>query len=388
MKQFFKNLCKSLSLILVVAISFISFTACSNNDNKQAAVTPTTESISDTSGSNDDEIIADEVTNENKETSGESDEDSLISDITEGSNEESDNTSTSEYPVFPGIYNHSKENLTFSDIYFTVTEAELLEYFETRDLNGVYGAVQKLGFDEFIKSITTYTEGEISYKTAISLHKNESDGSQLGLSTFYIKNANSFVDLGEMIVYSVEDGKIVIEDGKPAFIIDGNNVSILYQFSYVDAETNETIYTPLYVKSDLTIYDEIDIMHDESLSSSYHYLDLSASIESATGFLNESESMKKLAEMLKVDESEIISTLENFELYFSDDKELYICNTEENFILTEKVDGETTYLLYDSCYISVVNEVYDLTFGLKLLNIEIQIDEANKFVCTFYDELI
>lgn len=387
MKQIFKNLFKSLSLILVVAITMISFTACKNDDSKQAAVSPTTESISDTKDETENDIVADEVTDEDETNKEESTKPETENTEKPEEDKIESEEQTSTYPVTPGLYNHNKETLTFSDIYFEITEAELLSYFKTRDLNGVYGVVKQLGFDEFVKSITTHTADEVSYSKIVSLHKNESDGSLLGLSNLYTKTKNSYIDLYINYVYNIEDGKIIETEGQPEIIIENGIVSILYPFTYTDSETNEVVCTPLYVKSTLTLFEAVDIMAEDPLSENYHYLDSSASIESTTGLLDVVEANKKLAEMLGVEEDKILDEISNFELYFTPEDKLYILNTEYNFIVTEKT-AESTYLLYDSCNITVVNEAYDLTLGLKILNIEIQIDETSKFVCMFYNELI
>ena len=206
------------------------------------------------------------------------------------------------------------------------------------------------------------------------------------MANYYIESNNSYIDLHENYIYSIVEEKITDAVNQPKIVVNNNTVSLLYQFTYINPETNETIYTPLYVKSNLTMFNEIDIMDEASFTRSYQYLDSSAKIISLNGLLNLEEANKKLAEILKTDEDKIISKLQDFDMYFTSDNLMYIVNTEENLLLTEKMSDESTYLLYDTCYIEVVNEYHDLTLNMNVLNIEIEIDENSKFICTFYNE--
>ena len=366
MKQIFKKFSKIFSLILVIAISFATLTGCSNKNKQAAVTTPSVESISDTTETSNEDIVADKVTDDEDK--------STVDNVTENQEEPTNST----YPVTPGIYNFVKESLNFSDIYYK-NEADLFNFFKTRDINGVYDIVYSLGFEDFAKNLTFYYNNDKAYTIVLNFSKNESDGTELSVSNMYIKANNSFIDYGTSYTYEVKDGKIVNVLGTPEFIIDeSGKVSVLYPFNYIDETTGEIVYTPLYIKADLIIYKAIDIM-DNSNITDYEYVEGTAKFESLNGFLNGSESKKILAQMLKIEEDKILETLQTFEFYFNENNELSIVNTEQNFILTEKDADSLTYLLYDSCYISVVNEYNDVTLNTTNLNISIKINETTIF---------
>lgn len=375
MKHILKNLSKVFSLLLVIAVSFVTLTACSNK-NKQATVTPAVESISDTTETSNEDLEADKVADEEENQLGPS---------TETTTEEDNDSSTSNYPVTPGIYNFAKESLNFGDIYYH-SENELFDFFKTRDINGVYDIVYSLGFEDFSKNLTFHYIDDKAYTIVLSFSKNETADTELSVSNLYINTNNSFIDCGTNYVYEVKDGKIVNVSGSPEYIIDeSGKVTILFPFTYVDETSGNTVVTPLYIKADLVLYKAIDIMDDSNLTD-YEYVDGSAKFESLNGFLDGSASKSKLAQMLKIEENEILNTLQTFEFYFNEKDELTIVNTEQNFILTEKSADSLTYLLYDSCYISVVNEYHDATLDANFLNVQIQIDESTIFTFVLIEE--
>lgn len=358
-----KKFTKLFSILILAIVCSFSFIACKNNENNLASQTVSTSNINDTNSEDD---IADNVSNSNNE-----------------SNTEDSQESTAEYPITPGIYKFQKETLTFDDIYYK-NEVELFTFFETRDLNGVYDFVYKVGFADFAKSITTINFGSVDYKKVVNFNKNESNDTELGYMTLFESYKDTFTLTDEQIIYNVVDGNIVLQANNPEFIInkETNTITILYPFSYINAETTETIHTPLYIKVDVTLYNQFDLMQDASLTG-YTYLDGSAKIINEKDYLTTEEAMEKLTDMLPLDKDELIEDLENIELYVKNNKDLYIQYYEDTVLITDKIDNANEYLLFDTVKIEVINEYYDLTLGLNVLTAQIKIDENVYFRCNF-----
>ncbi len=361
-----KKITKLFSILILAIVCSFNFIACSNNEENLATQTITTSNISDTD-STQEEDIADNVSD-------------LIEDNT---NENVNETEPAIYPIISGIYKFQKDTLSFDDIYCK-NEQEVLTFFKTRDFNGVYDFVSKVGFNEFLKSITTVNVGGVDYDVVVTFNKNESNGSELGYLTAFESYKNTFTRFGTQIVYEVSENSIVSKENYPEFIVnpETNNVTILYPFYYVDADTTEIIYTPLYIKTEVSLYNEIDLMQDSSLKA-YSYLENSAQIVSTNDYLNTDEAIKKLTEILPLDEDALIEDLENIEFYIKDNKSLYILYHEDTILITEKIENQNNYILFDSVTIEVVNEYYDLTLKTNVITAQIEIEENVYFKCNF-----
>ena len=350
-----KKLTKLFSILILTFICSFSFIACSNNENIQASQINTS-SMSDTSSSNDDiaENVSDSVENE-----------------------------TNTYPITPGIYKFEKETLTFDDIYYK-NDVELLEYFQTRDLNGVYDFVYKVGFDNFVSSITTVNINGVNYKTAVDFNKNKSNDTELGYFRVFESYKDTYTYLNDVLIYNVVDNSIVNKTNCPEIIAnkESNNVTILYPFYYVDAETSETVYTPLYIKAILSLYNTIDLIHDDSIKC-YTYLDNSAKIVSENNYLNKDEALQKLTEMIPLDKDSIIGELENIKFCVKDNNDLYILYFEDTILLSEKIEDSNCYFILDVVKIEILCEYYDLTLDLNILTAQIEIEENVFFRCDF-----
>lgn len=356
-----KKFTKLFSILFLAVICSFTFIACSNNENKQASQVVTTDNISDT-GTNQDDNIAEHVSDEETST---------------------DEEQSAVYPITPGIYKFEKDTLTFDDIYYE-DEAALCEFFKTKDLNGVYDFVYKAGFEDFAKSITTINVGGIDYKKVVNFNKNESNDTELGYVTLFESYEDTFTLIDQQIVYDVVDGNIVLQVSNPEFIInkETNTITILYPFSYINTETTEIVNTPLYIKVDVTLYNEFDIMQDNTLTG-YTYLDGSAKIVCENDYLSKDEAMKKLTEMLPLDKDSFVEDLENIELYVKDNKDLYILYYEDTVLITDKIDNVNEYLLFNTVKLEIVNEYYDITLGLNVLTAQIEIEENVYFRCNF-----
>ena len=356
-----KKLTKLFSILILTIVCSFSFIACSNNENKQASQVVTTDNISDT-GTNQDDNVAEHISDEGTST---------------------DEEQSAVYPITSGIYKFEKDTLTFDDIYYE-DEAALCEFFKTKDLNGVYDFVYKAGFEDFAKSITTVNVGNVDYKVSIVFHKNESDGSQLGFMGAFESYKNTFTLFGDETEYDVIDGKIIPKANKPEFVINAetNDITILFPFSYYDSNLDKVVHTPLYIKANVYLYSELDIMQDDSFTC-YSYLTGSAKIVCENDYLSKEEAMKKLTEILPLDEDELVEDLDNIEFCINDNKDLFILYYEETMLITNRIDNSNNYLLFNSVKLEIVNEYYDITLGLNVLTAQIEIEENVYFRCNF-----
>lgn len=375
MKNLLKKLSTMLSIVLMIAITVISLSACSNS-NKTATKTveTTVETVDQIDDSGEKEEIADKVSDSEEESS---DEISNTDELVEDEIVKSENTPILNKVIETGVYVYADNNFTFDNIYYTNEEA-LLEYFETTDLNGVYDVVKKLGFDEFIKDFDSVIIDEKVYNFAFSIGKDEKDPSSLILCSHIIQSKNSLNSFGDYLVYKIEDGKMIVEDCNPEFLTNSDgSVSMLIPFFYYTEENDIPVKTPLYIKADLVKISSIDIISGENLMG-YCYVDGSTKIISKDGFISNADATKILAEILKTSPDSLIDEISQFEFYFNSDKELIVFVSEHNINLTEKLENNT-YLLYESCYLKIVNESLDLTTNISTIEIQIEIDEFTTF---------
>lgn len=381
-----KKFTKIFSILFLAVICSFNFVACKNNDNKQASNNLTSDNINT-------QISVDDQTAENTSTEG--------SNNTETANDEENNTEEPELKIdlISGIYKFANYDLTFDDIFYE-NEAELLSFFETRDLNGVYDAVYRLGFDNFINSITTKTIEDETFNNFLHLTKMELNGNDLlRFANLYEYKTNIYTYFNSTIIYHNNNGLIVPMNtnntntfpyASQIIINEDGSISLLYQFSYINSESNEVVNSPLYVKTNIELYNRIEPTDFNEEAISYKYAESSAIIESKNGFVDTKDAMSKL------ELEEMFSTLDmhysvtdflaKSELYFSNDKTLYIAFTsaDNNIIITDKSSEANEYSILNSIKFNIVNEYYDLTLSRNILNIEIEIDENTTFKCNFF----
>lgn len=380
-----KKFTKVFSILLLAVVCSFSFIACKNSDNKQASNNLTSDNIN-TQISIDDQNAGNASDAEN-------------SNNTENINDEENNTAEPETTIdlISGIYKFTNYNLTFADIYYE-NEAELLSFFETRDLNGVYDAVYRLGFDKFINSITQKAIDDETFNNYLHLTKMElNDVDLLKFAYLYEYKTNIFTYFNSAIIYHNENGLIVPMDisvtntfpyASQIIISEDGSISLLYQFNYISTDTNELVSTPLYVKTNIELYNKIDATDFDAETISYKYAESSAIIESKNGFVDSADAMNKLEEMFSALEMpySVTDFLTKSELYFSNEKALYIIftSTDNNIIITNKTSDANEYSILNSIKFNITNEYYDLTLNRNILNIEIQIDENTTFKCSFF----
>lgn len=361
MKKLLKNLSKILSFMLVISLSIITFTACSD-ENKQASVTPpTTGQINDTTENKDKDLVVDNVSDETEKES--SKEETISLDI--------------------GIYKFSDLTLGYEDIYFEDKE-ELLTFFETRDLNGVYDIIHKLGFSDFTTNLTSF-ESDARYERAFALSTDTSDNTSYYITNLFINNFDTFTStLEDGIDLSAKENILTSSNDIVKIIYNNetNTYSILYSFFYIDSETQEIVYTPLYVKADIYNYIKVD-SNDISEDGLFVFVTDSAQFKSTNGLIDTDAAMQKLADMFQNGDVDAIETLSELLILVNKDMTKAFIAYDETLVCPTLIDNNTnTFSIYNSFNVSIINEVYDITTGTLTINIEIDIDASTTFTCS------
>lgn len=346
MKNFFKKFAKAITLSFAFILTSVTLIACSGSTNASKNV-PDVSTIS-TLNTNTEETTADEVTN-------------------------SEETELS----INGIFKFNKE-YNFDDIYYSNLK-ELLTFFKTRDLNGVYKEVQAKGFDEFVKNLTKYVDGETELSRAVSIENNSVTNLAFNESLVY-----SYVNTENNFTFTQKDGKLETDEKLPQieYNAETNNLTIYYQFSY---ETDgKTVYTPLYVKTTLSF-----VSHSENLTSGkkFIYSANSSKIVSSSNTTDMSSYLTTLGTMFKVEERENISEAitsklaswkfnvdENFDkivLTYSDNSFSIVENKGDYFSLNGTLDA------------TITTTTINLTTNSQILTFTVTLDAETVFIFEF-----
>ena len=175
--------------------------------------------------------------------SGSTDNNENVSD----KNEERANSLNGFY-TFSGSY--SRENIIYAD------KQAALDFFETRDLNGMfYKAEEIFGLKNFISGITTHEDKPVSIciktNTNAQTDENLDDTVPANAFIYLIKTGDySFLPIDENLhnITITENGyETSDEDPIIAYDEETNTLNLIYQFTYTDAEGN-VVETPLYYK--------------------------------------------------------------------------------------------------------------------------------------------
>lgn len=358
MKHLISKIKICLSMVLVLTISIFSLTACSKKEDTTETTSTPSATISDTTTL---PPVAEEITDK---------------DETEEDCSESSQTPVS---IESGIYTFANSNLTFANIYYE-SASNLTEHFDTNGINGVGAIVKDLGFYEFAKNTTCHTVSDTNYNKAVGIVKTENS---LTLTHYYFTAANTISQLGDSITYSIVDGIVEKQENQPIVTINEktNSVSILYPFSYTDSNTDEIVYSPLFVQADLSKFNNYSINSQET--KKYVYVENSAKLESSNTFVNKENCILALAKIFSTDKDSVLSTISNMVLNFTTDNLLFINTNETTTMFTEKVDGQTTYIVYDDLTLVVSNEIYDFESNSSIINVSIKLSETDTFKCEF-----
>ena len=371
MKNLFKKLTKVFSLILVVAVGFISITACSNKNTVASEQIPENSTqISDSVETK--EPVADEVTDKD-----ESKEEQPVSPETP--------VSTFARDIF-GFYKFTDKLLSYDDIYFyDINEA--LTFFETRDINGIYDIIERLNFNEFAKNLTTISVNSSERDLALVIGGDEST-KEYSITTYYYDVYDRYFwesnSLYSDIDFTIENDIIITPKNSLNLEFNSENdiLTAYFQFFYIDENSGERVYTPLYIKTILE--SELDMepftkITDAASIKYYEYKEGSAVLNSNNSFTDTA----KLAEILMLDEDEILDIISSCILYFDEDKSHLLIGYDEIVVTAIKADNANKYLVYNSFYLNVVNEQVDFTTDTTTLNFEIEIDENSSFTFSY-----
>ena len=90
-----------------------------------------------------------------------------------------------------------------------------------------------------------------------------------------------------------------------------------------------------------------------------------------------------LAKIFSTDKDSVLSTISNMVLNFTTDNLLFINTNETTTMFTEKIDNQTTYIVYEDLTLVVSNEIYDFESNSSTINISIKLSETDTCKCEF-----
>jgi hypothetical protein len=361
MKNFFKKLSKSLSVIAIVLAIAITFVACSNNKSASNIMSANISNVTETS-----QLEASPV--QDTETDTETDDE--VADV-----------------EINGIYKFTKSSYNFSDIYYKDLD-ELTKFFETKDLNGVYDAVYKLGFadaaNKFNKTEGTDVDDTTLYDCAFLFNENK-------VYIVYYESDNEYrYTSNDGVEFTAENGKINFAASSPILTLEYNedgSLTLYLQFTYTD-DNNNSVTTPLYIKGNLS-----KVANSENINSgkTYEYSAGSAVITSTFVKTDNMDAyLSELAKMFNIDENTdsmegIVNVLSNwkFEIDF-DLSRIVLKDTNKGYEFFSIVKANAN----DVFAIGNVNFTIDklnlnLTTAAKTISMTVTLDENTVFVFDF-----
>ncbi len=358
MKKVLKRVLNGLTLVamvLVMALSVIAFSTISGN-----AANDSTNTGGDTN------VSTGPVTPENPTTPSEP-------------------TNPDQTTALPsGIYQFNKE-LGFEDIYYTDLE-ELITYFETKDLNGVYNAVQPSGFDEFVKNIALYND---NYR---AMYFND------GIVKPMYNNNGTFTfiettpDEGEL-TFQLENGKIVtnMQTIKLEYDSESNIVTFIVNFNYtyeLDGET-KIVITPLYIKASLTYIEDSASAFE---GTSYTYIPASATIVTTTSnsTANINDKLNTLVELLGIEVAEgenaadvIEQAFNGCSLIVNENATRIVVDHKNGSYTISSINAEDNTFSWNNTKVKITERSLNLNTNEYVVVMEIAINDNTNFVFKF-----
>lgn len=358
MKKTLKGILNSLTLIamvLVIALSVITFVGVNKN-------TPTS------SGTRTDQVS----------------DPNHGSNIGDPSNPQPENPNPSNPVDLSGIYKFDRE-LSFDDIYYK-NENELINYFKTKDLNGVYNAVKPLGFDKFIKDMIKHNDNFVAYY--FNEGKAQPMESQNGTYTFL---SSKYEDV-DFDFTTNEDGTITTS--VPTLSLELNNETnelvMVAQFYYTDENDNEVL-TPLYVKATLSnVADSTKLFGN----GEYTYVAASATVETTSNMVVDINSkLDTLMTMLNIEPVEGKTARELIEgvfagrkLHLNDDASRIVFVDENGDFSITPVNTENQTFTWNNAHVKMASRKLNLETNKYIVVFEIEIDEESKLAFEFTAE--
>lgn len=347
MKNFFKRFAKAITLSFVFILASVTLIACSGSTESTKKV-PNVSTINTTDVKTED-TTADEVT---------------------------DSEEVEEIKI-NGIFKFDS-NYNFNNIYYSNLK-ELLTFFQTRDLNGVYKEVKNLGFDEFAKNLTKYVSGETELDRAVSIENNTLTNLAYNDALVY-----SYVNGENNFSFTQKDGKLETAANLPNLEYDAetNKLTIYYQFSYDN--NDETVYTPLYVKTTLSF-----VSYSENLTAGkeFKYSANSSKIVSSSNTTDMSSYLTTLKTMFKIEDAENIAEAITTELAS------WKFNVDENFEKIVLTYGNNSFSIVENRgdYFSlngtldatITSTTIDLTTNSQILTFVVTLDAETTFTFEF-----
>lgn len=360
MKKTLKGILNSLTLIamvLVIALSVITFVGVSKN-------TPTS------SGTKSEQVSNPGGTNTGNP-----------------SNPEPENPTPAETFELSGIYQFDRE-LSFDDIYYK-DETELINYFKTKDLNGVYNAVKPLGFDKFIMDMVKHNDNFVAYY--FNEGKAQPMETQNGTFSFLSSKYEDYEDVD--FDYTIgEDGTITtsVPVLNLEFNSKTNELVMVAQFYYTDENDNDVL-TPLYVKATLSSVEDSTKLFG---NGEYSYVAASATVETTSNMnVDINSKLDTLMTMLNIEPVEgktarelIESVFAGRKLHLNDDASRIVFVDENGDFSITPVNTETKTFTWNNANVKMTSRKLNLEKNKFVVVFEIEVDEESKLVFEFEAE--
>lgn len=340
MKKSIKKFFSAISFVLVLSCSLFAVACSSASNNISSKVTT---QVVDTG--NDEEI------NEN---------------VSSQSTENNAPVDDYDLSLLNGIYKFAKTSYNFDDKYYNNFK-QLVNYFYTKDENGVYFTVQQKGFDEFAKNITFDSNNN---QKAFLFENGEVYGLTYNENNFYSSNNEDNFTLtsnGNNISVSRKDLKIEVDD---------LTINLYYEFTY--KSEGYTYYTPLYVKTTLVKQDNTSNLFT---GQKLNYLNHTVSLVQAFG--DKTDYNLVLSEAFNIENSEntiykLNELLGTYNYKFLDDENVLVYN-DNSFIVLVNTNNTVVYndLSIDILTKTTSSSQTTVNFNIKLSETAILIFSFN-----------
>lgn len=276
-----------------------------------------------------------------------------------------------------GIYKFNS-TYSFDDIYYEDLN-DLLEFFETRDINGVYDATKKLGFDEFVNNITSYD----SYSRALIFNSNTC--LNLGYDE---ENIYSYIDEGANFEYTIADDGTITTNNTSIIEYDEESDTITIYFMFTYDNNGETVETPLYVLTTLS-----KVAYSENINSGVNYVYNENTLvlkTTSTNSISFDSYNTILKDMFNVNENEnvyeaIVEYFSSITVNVSEDMSTLIFNYDDGSFEIIHINTDATYTLGNVSF-SVSERLVDITTGNKIVSASISLDNET-FLCFDFIEV-
>jgi len=328
MKKLIKNISKALCLLFVFSFSIISIVGCGNKDNSKDKKASNTASST------------------------------IGGDINNSADNVNQDDTKDEEVVLNGIYKYARP-VIYADTYWTISNDEIFDYFDTTDINGVYNALLKLNFIEYMNSNIEQNDDLIEESM---IYFNEDTILNLTYNGFDYSISNEETGIEKINDY--------IE------IIDEENFIVHAPFYYYN-DADEKIVTPIITK---VLFTRVADSENTLIGKTYTYQTGSANIIiSNQSTITKEEAFLLVANLLDIPTTLDVSTVvENFfaDLDFQIDDQLskltVLCKYDDTFRFSTISNATSTI---DGMTISLTSRSINIATGIETLNLEIMLDE-------------